>query len=117
MGITPVTIEAAGGMHELLLTAPEGLRWRGRIDVVAGQAYTVHHDLNAAGSLSVVSDLWADVSLDEGPSEQTPIHFPRVAAGLHSLRVSRPGYVTRVLEIVIEDRKASNVRITLEKEP
>jgi hypothetical protein len=55
--------------RELLRDLREAARGRpatfGRIDVVAGQAYTVHHGLNAAGSLSVVSDLWADVTLDE----------------------------------------------------
>ena len=116
-GVTPLTIEAALGTHEVILTGPDGLRWRGRIVVTAGEATVLHRDLNATGSLSVVSDVWYEVSLDDGSPEQTPIHFDHIATGLHKLRVFREGYVTRELEIVIEEGKASSHRITLERNP
>jgi len=116
-GITPLTLETGVGMHEVILAGPDGLRWRGRVDVTAGETSSLHSDLNATGSLSVVSDIWAEVSLDEGPPEQTPIHFPRLATGLHSLRASREGHVTQVLEIFIEEGRASSLRITLDKKP
>jgi serine/threonine protein kinase len=116
-GITPLTLETSAGTHEILLTADDGLRWRSRIEVAAGQVVSLHRDLNAAGSLSVVSDIWADVSLDDRAPEQTPIHFSRVATGLHSVRVSREGYVTQGLEVFIEEGKATSLRITLEKQP
>ncbi len=116
-GATPLTLEAAPGTHEVVLTGPDGLRWRGQIVVTAGEITALHRDLNAMGSLSVVSDVWYEVSLDEGLPEQTPIHFDRISTGLHKLRVFREGFVTRELEIVIEEGKASSQRITLERKP
>ncbi|HLG59707.1 MAG TPA: serine/threonine-protein kinase [Vicinamibacterales bacterium] len=116
-GVTPLALEVSAGTHEIVLTGPDGLRWRGRIAVAAGEASALDRDLALTGSLSVVSDVWAEVSLDGGPPEQTPIHFDRVAAGLHTLRVFRDGYVTQDREIVIEEGRASSHRITLEKNP
>ena len=117
IGVTPLTLETGVGSHEVALTAEDGLRWRARVEVAAGQVVSLHRDLNASGSLSIVSDLWADVRLDDRLPEQTPIHFSRVAAGLHSVRVSREGYVTQDLEVVIEEGKATSLRVTLEKTP
>lgn len=57
------------------------------------------------------------VSLDGGPSEQTPVDFSKVAAGLHELRAFRDGYVTQTTEIFIEEGKTSYVRLKLEKQP
>ena len=116
-GVTPLTFEVEPGTHDVVLTGPDGLRWRGRITATAGEVSNLHRDLNATGSLSVVSNVWSDVSLDGGPAEQTPIHFDRVPAGLHTLRIFREGYVTQELEIVIEDGKTFSQRITLEKKP
>jgi len=116
VGITPITLETSAGEHEVVLIADDGLRSRSRVDVAVGQAVSIHRDLNATGSLSVVSDLWANVSLDDGASEQTPIHFSRVVAGLHSVRVSREGYVTQDAEVFIEEGKAKSLRVNLEKQ-
>jgi serine/threonine protein kinase len=117
MGVTPLTLEPAAGTHEVTLTGPNGLRWRGRIDLTAGEIGSLHRDLNTTGSLSIVSSVWYEVSLDEDPPEQTPIHFDQIATGLHTIRVFREGYVTQNIEIVIEERKTSSLNITLEKEP
>lgn len=111
-GLTPFTLNLPEGTHEVILIGPNGLRWRGRLDVSAGARLSLHRDLSLTGSLSVVSDTWAEVSLDDGPPEQTPIFFARVPAGLHTLRVIREGSVTRVLEVFIEEGKTTPVRIT-----
>jgi len=116
-GITPLTVELEPGTHDIVMTTPDGLRWRGRMSVSAGQNLALHRDLHAVGTLAVVSDVWAEVSLDGGPAEQTPIQFQRVAAGLHELRVFRDGYVPQRLEITIEESKTTPVRLTLERQP
>ena len=87
------------------------------MSVSAGQNLALHRDLHAVGTLAVVSDVWAEVSLDGGPAEQTPIQFQRVVAGLHELRVFRDGYVPQRLEITIEESKTTPVRLTLERQP
>lgn len=115
MGLTPLALEIAPGTHELTLSTQDGLRWRGRVEIAAGQSSSVHRDLNALGSLTVVSEIWAEVSLDGGPSEQTPIHFPRVAAGLHEIRAFREGYVTQRREILVEEGKTVHLRLNMEK--
>jgi len=116
-GITPLDLKVAPGAHEVILTGPENLRWRGRLDIAQGQTLSLERDLTATGRLSVVTNVWAEASLDDGPTEQTPIQFPRVASGLHRLRVFRDGYVTQVREIVIESGETTRVSLTLDKQP
>jgi hypothetical protein len=117
VGITPLSLEVVPGRHDVTLTTPDGLRWRGRIDVVTGRSSTVHRNLSAVGSLSVVSDVWAEVSVDGGPAEQTPIHFSRIAAGLHELRAFREGYLPQRLEVLVEEGQTTYLRISMEKRP
>lgn len=116
-GITPLTIEATPGSREIVLMSPDGLRWRGRLDVAAGESGELHRDLTATGGLSINSDVWAWVRVDDGPGEQTPVHFPDLAAGLHRLQAWRDGYVTQVLEVFIEEGDTTSVRIALERQP
>jgi hypothetical protein len=79
IGITPQTIEAGPGVHVLVMTSPDGGRWRGRVEVIAGERSLVRRELNAMGRLTITSDVWAEVSLDGGPPEQTPVDFSQVA--------------------------------------
>ena len=114
-GVTPLDLDAAAGTHVITLASPDGLRWRGRITLAAGETQKIERDLNATGGLTVVADTWAEVSLDQGPPEQTPVHFPRVAAGLHELRAVRDGYVTQTWEIVIDEGKTTSFKVSLVK--
>jgi hypothetical protein len=115
VGVTPLTVDAGAGTHEVSLASSDGTRWRGRVEVRAGQPITLHRELGAIGRLTITSDVWVEVSLDGGPAEQTPIHFPRVSTGLHELRAFRDGYVTKHMEIFIEEEKTSTVRLELER--
>jgi serine/threonine protein kinase len=117
VGLTPLTYKVSSGTHEITLTSPEGLRWRGRVEVAGGRTATLDRNLEAAGRLTLTSDVWYRVSLDGGPAEETPIHFPRVAAGLHEVRASREGYVTRQYEVFIEEGETVALKIDLEKSP
>ena len=67
-----------------------------------------------SGSLSVSSNVWAEVSLDGAPPRQTPAYFAQLSAGHHELRVSRPGYEEQLLPVVVREGLMSRVRITLE---
>jgi hypothetical protein len=116
-GITPMTLELPAGTHDIVMTTPDGLRWRGRIELAAGEKASISRDLTAVGTLAIVSDVWAEVSLDGGPSEQTPIQFQRVAAGLHELRAFRDGFVPQQLEVTVEPSKVTTIRLTLTKHP
>lgn len=114
-GVTPLTVDAPAGVHVVTLASPDGLGWRGRITLARGETQTIERNLNATGGLTVVADSWVEVSLDQGPPEQTPVHFPRIAAGLHELRAVRDGYVTQTWEIVIEEGKSTSFKVILVK--
>jgi len=115
LGITPLTVEASPGTHEVVMTSPDGARWRGRVEVTAGGDARVQRNLDAWGKLTITSEVWVEVSLDGGPAEHTPVHFSRVPAGLHELRAHRDGFVTQTLEVFIEDGMPRHIRIQLEK--
>jgi serine/threonine protein kinase len=115
VGITPLTIETGPGTHDLVMASPNGMRWRGRVDAVAGERTLVRRELSATGRLTIASDVWVEVSLDGGPPEQTPVDFAQVGAGLHQLRAFREGFVTQTLDIFIEEGRTNYVRVKLEK--
>jgi serine/threonine protein kinase len=117
IGITPLTLETSPGMHDLVMTSSDGLRWRGKVDVAAEGETRIERDLAAFGQLTITSDVWVEVSLDGGSPEQTPVRFARVPAGLHELRAYREGFVTQTLEIFIEEDKTRHIRVKLERKP
>lgn len=117
VGITPMDLRLDAGAHEIVFSTPDGLRWRGNVQVAADEVLTLHRRLDIFGSITVSSDVWAEVSLDGGAPEQTPIVFPRVGVGLHELRAFRDGYHEKVLEVRIEENDTTTVSITMEKKP
>ena len=117
VGVTPLTLQALPGTHVVTLATSEGLRWRGRLEVRTGETTILERDLGATGALTIVADAWAEVTLDQGPLEQTPVHFPSISAGLHQLRGSRAGYVTEEWEVVIEEGRTTRFKVVLVKKP
>ncbi len=73
--------------------------------------------VDVLGSLSVTSDIWAEVRLDEGPPEQTPILFRRVPVGRHRLLARRPGFEDKTLEVDIREGETATVHLRLDPEP
>lgn len=69
------------------------------------------HALNAHGSLSITSDVWVEVRLDDGAPEETPSFFQRVPTGTHELRITRRGEPERVLTVVIREGETTAVRL------
>lgn len=117
VGVTPLTVETPRGAHEIVMASADGLRWRGKVDVAAGETIELHRELNTRGRLTVTSETWAEVSVDGGPPEQTPIHFSDIAAGLHELRAFREGYVSQRLELFVDEGNTTLIRLKLEKKP
>ena len=68
-----------------------------------------------SGILSVSSDVWIDISVDSGASQETPLSM-RLPVGRHVVRASRPGYRPRVIEVEIGEGDARRLQIALERE-
>jgi serine/threonine protein kinase len=117
LGVTPTTVDIRAGSHEIVMSSSEGLHWRGRIQVVAGEKNHLHRELDAEGRLTITADTWAEITVDGGRPEQTPIQFAHIATGLHELRAFRDGYLPQTLELMIEEGNTTNVRLKLEKRP
>jgi hypothetical protein len=72
---------------------------------------------NAFGSLSISSDIWAEVRLDDGPARQTPAFFGNVPVGPHQVRVTRAGYEEQMVEVLVEEASLKSVRLTMQRKP
>jgi hypothetical protein len=117
-GRTPAVLGSlAPRKHELVLTSDDGRQLSEVIEVEAGQTVRRDYEFPAFGSLSVVSPNWVEVRIDDGPPQETPVRFLRLAAGRHRVRASRPGYETQVLEVEIEAGQDRQLVIELEKSP
>jgi serine/threonine-protein kinase len=66
------------------------------------------------GSLSITSNVWVEVRLDDGPPDETPVLLREIPTGPHLLRVTRPGSPSRLLEVVV--REGETTAIHLENE-
>lgn len=69
----------------------------------------------AHGSLSVASDTWLEVTIDGGPPEDTPLFLPRLAVGRHTVRASRPGRKSQVVEVEVREGDTTSLKIDLER--
>lgn len=87
----------------------DGLAPPNTSDAAAGHA--------AFGSLSISSTAWIEVSVDGGPPLQTPLSIRRLAVGRHTVRASRPGYRTQLLEVDVQEADTRRLRIDLERAP
>jgi serine/threonine protein kinase len=69
------------------------------------------------GSISITSEVWVEVQLDDGAPEQTPVFLRRVPAGPHSLRVRRRGEPERLLTITVQGGETTALRLDPTWEP
>jgi hypothetical protein len=67
------------------------------------------------GSLSVTSNVWCEVSIDDGPAQETPFQVQRLPAGRHRVRAWRAGYKEVGLAIEIRDGEDERLVIALER--
>jgi hypothetical protein len=117
-GRTPLTLEdVPPGEHELVLMSDDGRSHREIVEIEAGATLERDQRFPGFGSLSVTSPIWLEVQIDEGPPQQTPVRVPRLTAGTHVVRASRPGYETQVIEIQIEEGEDERLVIELKESP
>jgi serine/threonine-protein kinase len=67
------------------------------------------------GSLSITSNLWVEVRLDDGPPDETPVLLREIEAGPHLLRVTRPGSPSRLLEVVVREGETTAIHLENER--
>jgi eukaryotic-like serine/threonine-protein kinase len=95
---------------------PEPLPLPGQVVNVSVPASTPR----AYGSLSVTSEAWVRVRLDDGPPAETPILLRGIPAGAHVLRVTRGsgsgdgGGPERILDVVVREGETTAVHLDLE---
>jgi serine/threonine-protein kinase len=63
------------------------------------------------GSLSITSNVWVVVRLDDGPLDETPIFLRRIPAGPHLLQVTRQGSPSRALEVFVREGETTAVHL------
>jgi hypothetical protein len=63
------------------------------------------------GSLSITSNIWVEVRLDDGPPDETPVLLRGIPTGPHLLRVTRPGSPSRLLEVVVREGETTAVHL------
>jgi serine/threonine-protein kinase len=114
-GRTPLTLPALpAGSYRLSLTTDDGRTYEEQVQVEAGDTVRRAHRFAGFGALTVASDVWLNVTVDDGPAQQTPCRFDRLVAGRHRVRASRPGYRERVLEVDVAEGETKALRVALE---
>ncbi len=74
------------------------------------------HRFPGFGSLTVTSQPWLEVGIDDGLFEQTPFTVARIAAGPHTLRGRRSGFKPLVVEADVVAGETRSLRLTPERE-
>ena len=116
-GRTPLVLEdLSPGLHDLSLVAADGRRLAERVQLAPGAALERDHRFPGFGGLSVSSDAWVEIQVDDGPPQQTPLAVPRLAAGRHTVRASRAGYRPQTHVVEIAEGQTATLRISLERE-
>ena len=115
-GRTPATLTSvSAGQHTLVLTTDDGRTLQEQVTVGPGARVERDHRFPGFGSLSITSDVWVEVSVDGGPTQQTPLRMDKLVAGRHTLRASRPGYKEKVMEFEIQEGDSRRLNIALER--
>jgi len=115
-GRTPLTLDGlAAGPHLLTVTADDGRVVEENLELEAGKTIERRLIFRGYGSVTVVAPVWAEVSLDGGPPQQTPCRFDRVPAGRHTLRAWREGHEAQVLEVDVVEGETRQVPVDLQK--
>jgi serine/threonine-protein kinase len=117
-GRTPLSLSAlVPGAYALVLTTDDGRMYHERVSIGPGETIERDHRFPGFGSLSITSDVWVEVSVDGGPTYQTPCRIDRLLAGRHVIRAFRPGYRERLLEVQVREGEIERARVVLEKQP
>ena len=98
----------------------EGCRSNSISQTIAAQPSTQSYNLPAptpiVGSVDIQSTpAMADVAIDGKSVGRTPIMVNNLLIGTHSITISKSGYATKNLSIVIEENKTNSINTTLSK--
>lgn len=120
LGTTPFerSIRVNAGKATLEITAEGYEPHRREIDLKGGEATTLEIELKpraTGGMLIIKSDPPASVAIDGVAKGTTPIE-ESVAAGSHTITLSRSGYVTRSSTVVVTVGEKKAVELSLEAE-
>jgi eukaryotic-like serine/threonine-protein kinase len=116
-GRTPTTLtQLPPGRHVLSLVTDDEQRFEEPVDVTAGGTVERRHRFPGFGSLAILSDVWVEVRVDDGPPQQTPAYVRRIGAGRHTVRASKPGYREQILDVTVEEGKTETLRIVLQRD-
>jgi len=117
-GRTPLTLTSiVPGAHALVLTTDDGRVYQEQVNVGPGEVIRRRHHFPGLGGASIASDVWIEVSVDDGPAQQTPCHVDRLVAGTHVLKASRSGYQEKRLEFEVREGETTPVHVSLERKP
>lgn len=120
LGTTPFerAVRVNAGKATLEVSAEGYESHRRELDLKGGEALTVEIDLKpkvSGGTLAIKSDPPATVSVDGVAKGTTPIE-ESVAAGSHTITLSRSGYVSRTSTVVVTVGEKKSVDLSLEAE-
>ncbi len=107
------------GPATLEVTAEGHAPWRKEIELPGGSALVIDVDLvpkKTGGTLIVRSDPPANVSIDGAALGTTPVEAD-LAAGSHTVTLSRNGYASRTSTVVIAAGARKELSLSLESEP
>lgn len=115
-GSTPATIAAvAAGEHFLIIRKPGYRETRVTVTTRAGERLAVELKLEELKGLVLVHSvpLGADVELDGVNIGKTPLLFHDCPLGQTRLQISLPGYISKSVNLNVEDRTPVKVAVTL----
>jgi hypothetical protein len=116
-GRTPLRLSGLPpGRHKVTLIADDGRKLEEEVSLISGTTVEREHRFPGDGSLSITSGSWCEVRVDDGPTEQTPIRFAKLAAGRHVVRAARAGHREKTMEVEIREGQQSHLDVTLERQ-
>ena len=105
LGTTDLSVRLPSGSHRVLFRSLGQPDWDTTVVMARpGLGYAIaKQDYRTVGSfIATVAGTWALVSVDGGPSRETPARFDSLAVGRHIITVSRQGFSTVTDTVLVQ---------------
>jgi hypothetical protein len=105
LGATDLSLRLPSGTHRFVFRSLGQPDWDTTVAMSRpGQGYQVgKRDYRTLGSfIATVAGTWALVSVDGGPSRETPARFDSLSVGRHIVTVSRQGFGTVIDTVLVQ---------------
>lgn len=115
-GDAPLTIEKLAPGRHLILAKKEGHHdTRKAVTLAAGEQRTVTIELPELSGLVLVHSVPedAEVTLNGSFRGKTPLLMSDFPAGEHKMRIAKPGFFTKDLDVAVKDRTPQLIRVDL----